>query len=113
MKNHKAIRINILGTTYELSVQDRQTNSKLEDAHGICEIYSKKIVIDDIKETPDTYENLEEFRKKVIRHEIIHAFLAESGLRTNSDWAENEEMIDWFAIQFPKLLKIYEQLELL
>ena len=52
-----------------------------------------------------------------MRHEILHAFLYESGLRENSctsfAWAENEEMIDWFAIQFPKILKIYGELNIL
>ena len=45
---------------------------------------------------------------KVKRHEIIHAFLFESGLAENSAWAQNEEMVDFFAIQFPKLLKAFE-----
>ena len=37
--------------------------------------------------------------KKVIRHELVHAFLFESGLSVNS-WADNEEIVDWIAIQF-------------
>lgn len=38
----------------------------------------------------------------MIRHELVHAFLFESGLSVNS-WADNEEIVDWIAIQFPKL----------
>lgn len=38
-----------------------------------------------------------------MRHELIHAFLGESGLRSDSEWAENEEMVDYFAIQFEKI----------
>jgi uncharacterized membrane protein len=53
-------------------------------------------------------------RKVTLRHEIIHAFLAESGLWGSSAsigaWAMNEEMIDWFALQLPKMLKVFEQL---
>jgi hypothetical protein len=52
-----------------------------------------------------------------MRHEILHAFLYESGLRENSNkvyaWAENEEMVDWIAIQFPKIEKIYKELNIL
>ena len=55
-------------------------------------------------------ENVEELEKKVLRHEIIHAYLGESGLRSSSEWAENEEMVDWFAIQFPKILKTFSEL---
>ena len=51
----------------------------------------------------------------VIRHEIIHAFLFESGLAQNTNdvesWAMNEEMVDWLAIQFPKLLKAFKEAE--
>ncbi|WP_394967432.1 hypothetical protein [Candidatus Allofournierella merdipullorum] len=49
--------------------------------------------------------------RKIIRHEIIHAFLFESGLAENSDWAQIEEMVDFFAIQFPKLQKAFEEAE--
>ena len=75
-------------------------------SNGLCEQYSKKIIIDDgssIEEDSLVVENYEEFQKKVLRHELLHAFLGESGLRSNSEWAENEEMIDYFAIQFEKI----------
>lgn len=104
--------INILGTPYELIEQSEKENPKLEEADGICEQYSKKIVIADyLREPTDkmTVENHEEFRKKVIRHEIIHAFLGENGLRSCSDWAENEEMVDWFAIMFEKLYRAFNE----
>ena len=51
------------------------------------------------------------YQRKVIRHEIVHAFLYESGLWQNSYgskcWAQNEEMVDWFAIQEPKIHSAY------
>ena len=78
--------INVLGTTYKLIFKSEE----------------------------QTCKNLKDFKNKVIRHEILHAFLYESGLRENSNqtgaWAENEEMVDWFAIQFPKILKVYKKL---
>ena len=53
----------------------------------------------------------------MLRHEIIHAFLFESGLECNSlktyNWAENEEMVDWFAIQSPKIFILYKELNIL
>lgn len=53
-------------------------------------------------------KNLPAYKKSVIRHEIIHAFLYESGLDSCS-WAANEEMVDFFAMQFPKLLQIFKE----
>lgn len=104
--------INILGTPYEVIEQSPEENPKLEEACGICEQYSKKIILADyLREPKDkmTVEYPEEFRKKVLRHEIIHAFLGESGLRGESSWAEDEEMIDWLAIQFEKIYKAFEE----
>ena len=47
----------------------------------------------------------------------MHAFLNESGLSDSSNqyggaWAKNEEMVDWFAIQSPKIFKVYSELGL-
>ena len=105
--------VNILGTEYEVITQTEKENPKLKEAYGLCEMYSKKIVLSDIKEEPNCVENLEAYKRKVIRHEIVHAFFAESGLRSNSDYAQNEELVDWIAIQFPKMLKVMGELDVL
>lgn len=58
-------------------------------------------------------EDLQTHTKKVMRHEIIHAFLYESGLWVNSgnveNWGCSEEITDWIAIQFPKMLKAFQK----
>ena len=55
-------------------------------------------------------EDVAKYRKQVIRHELIHAFLCESGLHENCEW-HNEEMVDWLAMQAPKLQKIFKETE--
>ena len=44
-------------------------------------------------------------------------FLKESGLDHSANsvdnWANNEEMIDWFALQLPKIFKVYKELKCL
>lgn len=105
------LKVNILGTEYEILRQNESDNPKLKDATGLCEQYSKKIVINTLekaKEDAMCVDNVEEFEKKVMRHEIIHAFLGESGLRGCSEWAENEEMVDYFAIQFEKIYNAFK-----
>jgi hypothetical protein len=83
---------------------------------GYCDNSSKTIVILNLKSTPEWKDEPKEVIKQqeseTIRHELIHAFLNESGLRYNSfapetAWAKNEEMVDWIAIQFPKLMKAF------
>lgn len=52
-------------------------------------------------------------RKEVLRHEIVHAFLAESGLQADTSkaraWAMNEEMVDWIARQGPKIFQTFRE----
>lgn len=105
--------VNILGTEYEIINQTDKENPKLKEANGLCEVYSKKIVVNDEYDSEMTYENIEAYKDKVLRHEIIHAFFAESGLRTNCDYAECEELVDWIAIQFPKIVKVFEELNII
>lgn len=45
---------------------------------------------------------------EVLRHEVIHAFFSESGL---DDYSSNEELVNWIAIQFPKMLQVFKELE--
>ena len=51
--------------------------------------------------------------KKQLRHEIIHAFLSESGLDCNFEhlkqFGHEETMVDWIAIQFPKIYEVYKE----
>lgn len=107
--------VNILGTKYEVLRQTINENPKLESQCGYCDFSVKKIVLDTFEQAKDdvnAQNNVDVFANKVLRHEIIHAFLGESGLRGNSDWAENEEMVDWIAIQFPKIQKVFEELKI-
>ena len=104
------MKVNILGAEYEIIKQKKEDNPKLEDASGLCEIYAHKIIIRDYDHDDlHVFDNIEAYDKQVLRHEIAHAFFAESGLRNNSNYAEDEELVDWIAIQFPKLLKAFEE----
>jgi hypothetical protein len=63
----------------------------------------------------DPKEVIARRERETIRHEIVHAFLNESGLGWNAlpnerAWAKNEEMVDWIAIQFPKIAKVFREL---
>ena len=40
---------------------------------------------------------------KVLRHEIVHAFLIESGM-FQASWGGNEDIVDWIALQIPKMV---------
>lgn len=102
------MKVNILGTDYEIKYETRMENPKLINANGLCEFWAKQIIIDKIEPDPENFKNITEFEKKVIRHEIIHAFLGESGLY---QYMEDETLVDWIAVQFRKIEEIFKELK--
>ena len=99
--------VDVLGTVYSIEQSNQIVDDNLNNMDGYCDHSIKKIVIDTFNNSPGSMQNLDEYRKQVIRHELIHAFLFESGLDGNS-WAKEEEIVDWIACQFPKLMKTFE-----
>lgn len=103
------MKVNILGTKYTITVKSKNEDKFLEQCDGYCDKTTKQIVIS--APTPDcTLGNWEEYSNKIKRHEIIHAYLFESGLHENfqhDEWGHDETFIDWFACQFSKILKTY------
>lgn len=88
------IKIDILGTEYRIEIHKVSEDSFMEE------------------KAQETY------RKKTLRHEIMHAFLNESGLSDSSNrfdgaWAKNEEMVDWLAIQAPKIFSTFKKMNIL
>lgn len=104
--------VNILGTEYRVLYRNRSPDSLISGIGGYTDQTSKKLVIA-LPESDNELEDSESYMKKNLRHEIIHAFLFESGLAHNSmksrNWAVNEEMVDFFAVQSPKILKAFEE----
>ena len=103
-----AIKIKILGTEYEIVQKDRSEDPLLEEREGYCDNSVKKIVICNIKKERGSKEDLKTVKRKILRHEIIHAFFFESGLDVNSEWGSDETLVDWIALQFPKMEKVFK-----
>lgn len=102
--------INILGTEYTVTLATEQAEPRLEDCDGFCDETTKEIVVENYKRgRPGSKGKLELQEQKNLRHEIVHAFLFESGLAENSDWAQNEEMVDWVAKQGLKIIKAWQE----
>lgn len=98
------MKVNVLGIEYTIVERKLNEDSKLERLNGYCDTSIKLIVLRDVKEVEDdedSQKDLKVYRSRLLKHEIIHAFLFESGL--DDDWAVNEQMIDFFAMQFEKI----------
>lgn len=105
------MKIDVLGTEYEVIVCDGANEKRLTDCDGICDETIKQCLVEsysNYRDDPACKKDLDVQIKKNIRHELIHAFLSESGLAENSTWAQQDEMVDWFAKQFPKLAKAFQ-----
>lgn len=105
-------KANVLGTEYKVMVKNQEEIQKIFNnkdllVDGLCDYENKTIYIDsEIAKEPYGY-------KTTLRHELIHSAIEESGLATQVSWARNESLVDWIALQFPKLYKIFEKLDLL
>lgn len=109
----KDCKVNVLGTTYKIRFRHENEDEKLQELSGYCDYSNKTIVVAIFEKSVDSVNNIESVQKSVLRHEIMHAFLYESGLDVQSCnvdcWAKNEEMIDWFALQSKKIFKAFKK----
>lgn len=119
-KKRPVMTLNVLGTEYTISKRkfDEDPDFHKYSFSGYCDSITKEIVYCDMSTAPDWKDEpkkriaLEE--KTILRHEIVHAFLNESGLESNSvdfggPWAKNEEMVDWIALQGRKIYAAWRQ----
>ena len=113
-------KVNILGSEWSVKFGNEEAYPNLTNVDGYTDLSIREIVVDDMKASQGQIgvkADLKSYQKQVVRHEIIHAFLLESGLDSNStstdNWAVNEEMVDWFAIQSPKIFKVFNELKLM
>lgn len=114
------MKISILGTDYTITKKAYADEPDFEkrSINGFCDSSLKQIVICDMTTYPG-FENepkaaLAIDEQETLRHEIVHAFLSESGLadsslQYNGPWAKNEEMVDWFALIGPKIFKAWHE----
>ena len=104
-------KISVLGTEYLIEPREL----KGEGIDGFTDMTCKLIVIRSDNE--NGLGDFEELQKKQLRHEIIHAFMDESGLQSNwqhlDQFGHDETAVDWFAIQSPKIFKVYSELGIL
>lgn len=114
--------VSVLGTDYEIirKKYDDDPDFKDRSIDGYCDGIYHKIVYCDMTTFPGMEKEPEDrcrlIEKATLRHEIVHAFFNESGLKDSAfmveqSWAKNEEMIDWVALQGPKLYEAWKSVD--
>lgn len=101
------MKVNILGEEWKLKYK------KLgDDFDGLTDWTNRTITIR--KNNINNVGNFSELQKQSLRHEIVHAMLYECGLMANwqhpNEFGHDETFVDWYAIQYPKIAKIYRKL---
>lgn len=108
------MKLSILGTEYTIMKKkyDEEPYFAKYSADGFCDSVLHEIVYCDLSTYPGYENESVEYaalsEKETLRHEIVHAFLNESGLQNcahtfDGPWSKDEEIVDWIAIQGPKI----------
>lgn len=104
-------KVNILGTEYTIYFRPESEDERLRDCDGYCDWTTREIVVE--REIIGNLLDMEVYIRKVLRHEIVHAFALESGLHECSGgtdaWASNEAMVDWIARQGQKIYAAWRE----
>lgn len=112
-KGLEGINISVLGTDYTIRCVRAEDMPQwfFENNKGYCDHTTKTITVEDLIARKDDYKDvlsdLEMVINQAVRHELIHAFLRESGLGEESE--VTEIIVDWFALQAPKLFQVFCQ----
>ena len=110
--------IDILGTDYTLHYCTANQDDLL--IRGCCQRNLKKIIIyslstiNEYKDKPDEWRYADEVY--TLHHEIVHAYLTESGLNSSTKnsygpWSEDEEIVDWISWMTLKMANTFKEAE--
>ncbi len=108
-------KINILGTEYTIISKkyDEDEIFSQESCDEYCSGLDHRIIVCDMstyKGWEDKPRSLAEERQKCsLRHGILYAFLHESGFPADRSWLRNDQMLDWFVLQSPKIFKAWQE----
>ena len=104
-------KVHILGSVWTVKERSESEDERLKNCDGYCDWTTREIVVE--REITGNLGDMEKYIRKVTRHEIVHAFLLESGLHECAgevcSWAANEEMVDWIARQGQKIYAAWQE----
>ena len=98
--------VNVLGTEYQIIFKSEMPEGLKESELGKIVLEHKWIILEDADN--DRWIRGADHHKQILTHELIHAFLFESGLEAI---CRDEQIVNWIAIQFPKILNTVTEAE--
>ena len=116
----KKFKVNINGQDYRVEIAKYEKYfDAFQSRAGWTDFSTKTIVVLDAEdyvqyEDPGrVLESAGRVTERILRHEIMHAFMYESGLDTETAFARDEILIDFLAIQLPKIVGVLDKHDLL
>lgn len=106
--NIKRRSVMVAGVPYSIQLVPHGTYDTIADDtnEGMCDYTVKEIVAHDPTmeaREGDDMKNLEFITNNTVKHELVHAFLFETG---NSEYAEDEKLVKLIALSIEKLHKL-------
>lgn len=101
------IKVNILGSEWTVRSATETEEPRLDGVSGFTDWTTRTICLE--KNTQGNIGSMETYMNKVIRHEVVHAFMFESGLGDSfehKDYGQEEMIVDWFAFQMGDIVKV-------
>ena len=105
------IKVNILGSEWKVRSATEAEEPRLVDKNGFTDWTARLICLE--RAPQGDLGSMETYMNKVIRHELIHAFMDESGFGDcfeHKDFGQEETVVDWFAHQMPKIMKLADDI---
>ena len=108
------MKINVLGTVYNVEMKTRHEDLKLESCGGYIDPTLKRIVVEQYDAAQDANPvmavgDMQTDEHRALRHEIVHAHFYESGLFCDSGYGQDETLVDWIALQMPKMVMVMRE----
>ena len=99
----------VMGNVWKILWVEDTEYPEIKGCVGLTDFSTRTIHINITAIKDVQRDNKVVYEKEVIRHELVHAMLYECGL--DSSWAENEEVTDWIAIQFNKIMGVFKAVD--
>lgn len=103
MKKLKEFKVDVLGAEYVVQVGARKELNIQPEHSGECQYFRKKILVCNEFSEEVKKEDIPLVLKSIIKHEVAHAFLYESGREEN---ANDEDLVTWLEIMSNKLVEL-------
>lgn len=110
------MKLDIMGKEWTLEERSYKEDKLLDGCDGYSD-WTVRLMVVEREMEGGTLIEMEQFVKKVKRHEILHAYLFECGLAECSGktdaWALNETMVDWLSRIGPRIMETWREADAL